>query len=119
MAGRAPKAYAAPHRTRRSGRQGRDRRTNRRRPRHDLWRAALDGRQAQKRSARTCAGTVERKGKTGFRSGPAMIFLTSALRRTSKTRRRNQIVYVIIGPNAKPGRAAWLSPHRGKPEAAG
>jgi hypothetical protein len=24
---------------------------------------------AQKRSARACAGTVERKGKTGFRSG--------------------------------------------------
>jgi hypothetical protein len=35
---------------------------------HDLWGVALDGRQAQKRSARACAGTVERKGKTRFRS---------------------------------------------------
>src|SRR5579859_510841 len=69
MAGRAPQANAAPHRTRRPHRESWGRGPDRRRSRHHSRRAALDGRQAQKRAGRTGASAMGRKGEASVRGG--------------------------------------------------
>jgi hypothetical protein len=63
MAGRAPQAHAAPHRTGRPRRQSRYRGFDRRRPRHDRRRAPMERRQTQEGSRRTGTSAMGRKGE--------------------------------------------------------
>ena len=70
MAGRAPQANTAPDRTRWPRRESWACQPDWRRPCPDLRRAALDGRQAPKRSKRTGASAVVGQGEASTRSGP-------------------------------------------------